>query len=330
MIMADASGRIVLANAEAGRLFGYGPDELLQHEIEVLVPAGSRTAHERFRADFHADPKARPMGADRELHGVRKDGTVVPVEVGLSPIQTREGWFVIAAIVDITERKRMQEELSRTRSLAAIGEMAATVAHEVRNPLASISGPLQMLAKEMAADDPRRELIHEILGQVQRLDDAVSGLLAISREPAVQRRPVVFAEAVEYVGRLLAEHERARGVRVRFVGDPRATLNVDPASLEQVLWNLFLNAAEAMKSEKEIRVTLEQDGARSCVSIIDSGAGISPDILSRLFRPFVTTKPHGTGLGLSLCRKLVEAHGGTITVASELDKGTTIRLEFPL
>jgi len=330
MIMVDDRGNIVLANAQAENLFGYSKQELLGQSIEKLVPERFRDQHPHHRSDFHTAPRSRPMGADRELYAVRKDGTEVPVEIGLNPIKTAEGEFVLAAVVDLTAMKRMQEELVRTQSLAAVGEMAAMVAHEVRNPLAAISGPLQILADDLKADDPHKGLMKEILGQVNRLDNTVRGLLAIAKPFSPKKQLMVLRQLVERIGRLVCEHELGRGIQFSYSGGTELSLSADPGLLEQVLWNLFLNAAEAMKGRGEIRVHIRNPSHAVELTISDSGGGIPPEVLQKLFRPFFTTKANGTGLGLALCRKIVEAHRGTIEIQSDLGKGSTVVLRFPI
>jgi PAS domain S-box-containing protein len=458
MLMADDKGKIVLVNTQAERLFGYPRQELLQQSIDLLIPHRFRGHHPKHRADFQTDPRARPMGADRDLHAVRKDGVEIPVEIGLNPIRTAEGSYVLAAVVDISERKRtqqaleqkneeierlasiveysqdailaatldgiiltwnhgarrifglsqrealgkpltqliaparaaefagilersrreeavdafetvgnasdgrpvdlrislsvirnpsgaadelsiilrditdmkkMQQELLRSQSLAAVGEMAATVAHEVKNPLAAISGPLQILAEDLPPGHPHKELMKEILGQVRRLDGTVRGLLAISKPTTLTRQTFIFREVAERVARLMVEHDSCRGIQIQVEGGEELPLSGDAALLEQVLWNLLLNSAEAMKAGGRIVVSLKEDAGDLVASITDSGAGIPPELLAKIFRPFVTTKRGGTGLGLPLCRKIVEAHGGAIDVSSQVGAGTTVRVRLP-
>jgi len=329
MLMVDESGKIVLANQQAEKLFGYSKAELLNQSIEMLVPGRFRGQHPRHRSDFHEAPRSRPMGVDRELFAVRKDGTEVPVEIGLNPIKTGEGAFVLAAVVDLTTMKKMQEELVRTKSLAAVGEMAATVAHEVRNPLAAISGPLQILADDLDADDPHKGLMKEILGQVKRLDNTVRGLLAIAKPTTPKKEALNLRELVGRIVRLMGDHHLGQSLRFDCEGGEGLTIAADPLLLEQVLWNLFLNAAEAMKGGGTIRVRIQESPQTLDVAISDTGAGMPPELLPKLFRPFFTTKTSGTGLGLALCRKIVEAHRATIDLSSEVGKGTTVTLKFP-
>jgi PAS domain S-box-containing protein len=329
MLMVDDRGRIVLANAQAEKLFGYSRQELLQQSIEKLVPDRFRDRHPRHRAEFHATPQPRPMGADRELYALRKDGTEVPVEIGLNPIRTAEGAFVLAAVVDLTVTKALQAEIVRTQRLAALGEMAATVAHEVKNPLAAISGPLQILADDLPPGDPHKELMKEVLAQVRRLDGTVQGLLAFAKPTTPRKQAIALRDFIDRIARISGAHQLGPGIRIRQESPADLAVSADPALIEQVLWNLFLNAAEAMKGTGEIVVTCSSTGGMVDLSVADSGAGIPPDLLQKLFRPFVTTKTTGTGLGLSLCRKIIEAHRGTIDISSTPGRGTTVHVRLP-
>jgi PAS domain S-box-containing protein len=330
MLMVDVQGRIVLTNAQTEILFGYSKAELLHSSIERLVPGRFRDRHPQHRADFHASPRSRPMGVDRELHALRKDGTEIPVEIGLNPIKTVEGEFVLASVVDLTAMKKMQAELVRTHSLAALGEMAATVAHEVKNPLAAISGPLQILADDFPAGDPRKDLMKEIVGQIKRLDNTVRGLLTFSKPITPSRQPILLSEFIDRIARTAMEHERGRGIRMRQEGPADLVLPADPGLLEQVFWNLFLNSAEAMKTGGEIVVTFQEAQGAVEVTVTDNGSGIPAEILQKVFRPFVTTKTSGTGLGLSHCRKIIESHGGWIDISSTPGKGTRVQFRLPL
>jgi PAS domain S-box-containing protein len=329
MLMVDDQGRIVLANAQAERLFGFARQELLGQSIEMLVPSRFRGRHPGHRAEFQAAPRSRPMGADRELYAIRKDGTEVPVEIGLNPIKTDEGSFVLAAIVDLTAFKRMQAEVVRNQNLAALGEMAATVAHEVKNPLAAISGPLQILADDLSPDDPRKGLMKEILGQVRRLDGTVRSLLSFAKPTILKKQQIRLREFLERMARLAGEHHLSRGIRFSQEAPADLVLSADPTLLEQVFWNLFLNSAEAMTGAGEVRVACRSSAEAVELTVADTGSGIAPELLDKLFRPFVTTKTSGTGLGLALCRKIVEAHHGSIGIASEPGRGTTVTLRFP-
>ena len=327
IIGATLDGHILSWNQGAKRLFGLSEDEALGKSI-LLLSAEDRTVE---FAEVQERIKQGGEVPSFETVGRGKDGQRIELSVTLSAVRDQGGQPNGLSLVarDITEFRRMQQEVIRTQSLAAVGEMAATVAHEIKNPLAAISGPIQIIADDLKAGDPRKDLLKEVLGQVKRLDGTVRGLLAISKPYTPKKQLVLLGDLMERIVRMMAMHDSARGVRISLEGGEGLTFSADPALLEQVFWNLFLNSAEAMKSGGEIKVSIRATPKTVDMTIADSGAGIPADILPRIFRPFVTTKPSGTGLGLPLCRNIVEAHGGTIEITSDVGRGTTVRLQFP-
>jgi signal transduction histidine kinase len=169
----------------------------------------------------------------------------------------------------------------------------------------------------------------EILGQVRRLDGTVRSLLTFAKPTTPKKHPILLREFLERMARLAGEHHLGRGIRFTQEGPADLVLLADPALLEQVYWNLFLNAAEAMKGAGDLRMTSRVTADAVELEVADAGGGIAPELLGRLFRPFVTTKTSGTGLGLAICRKIVEAHQGSIAISSDAGQGTRVTLRFP-
>ncbi len=229
---------------------------------------------------------------------------------------------------DLTDLKAMQEELVRTHGLAVVGEMAATVAHEIKNPLAGISGAIQVLAEGMPKGDGRREVVGEILDQVHRLDRTVRDLLNFARPIAPVRQSLNLAESLNGAWSLLSPQSDAKGVRFSLDAAASMELRADPQLLRQVWINLFLNAIEAMPKGGEV-VARVQPGETVRIEIQDSGNGIDPAAIEKIWRPFFTTKTRGTGLGLPLVKKIVDAHGGRIWCESEPSKKTSFFVEIP-
>jgi signal transduction histidine kinase len=253
------------------------------------------------------------------------------MSVTVSPVRDPQGrlsGFSVAAR-DITELKRMREEVDRSQRLAALGEMAASIAHEIKNPLAAISAPLQVFMDGLGSGDARRDILKEVLGQVNRLDATVRNLLRLSRPWSADKRPVILRTELERVAHFAGEHEGVQGRRIVVEGGEGLSVPLDPALIEQVVWNLLLNAAQSMKGPGEIRCALRETASGVELSITDRGGGIPPELLPKVFQPFVTSKPGGTGLGLAICRRIMDAHGGTIGIESQLGVGTTVRLRFP-
>jgi two-component system, NtrC family, sensor histidine kinase PilS len=318
-------GGVSTWNRAAERLFGYSAGEARSLALSRLAP-GRELAElvERARREEH--------GSTCETVGCAKDGREVELSVTVSPVKdvrARLSGLSVAAR-DITELKRMRDEVGRSQRLAALGEMAASIAHEIKNPLAAISAPLQVLLDGLPAGDTRRDIMGEILGQVNRLDTTVRNLLLLSKPWSPKKHPVVLRNEVERVAHFAGEHESVRGVKVGFEGGEGLVVPLDASLVEQVLWNLILNAAQSMRGRGEIRCAIRESSSTTIeLSIADSGGGISPELLPKVFQPFVTSKPGGTGLGLAICRRIMEAHGGAIGIESQVGVGTTVRLRFP-
>jgi signal transduction histidine kinase len=229
-----------------------------------------------------------------------------------------------------------QEQLARADRLATIGEMAAAMAHEIRNPLTAISGVLSVLARDFRPEDPRHKVLQETHLVIGRLNKSVEDILHYSRPSAPRLQAVSLGEVVDRTFSLV--EGEAKKVRVRLVREPAngidPVVNVDPQQVQQVLVNLILNALQASAAEGEIRVRTfrrEDNGTEgpACIEIEDNGKGMSPEETARAFQPFFSTKAQGTGLGLAIARQIVEGHEGAISLDSTLGKGTRVRVDFP-
>ena len=352
LLMTDAAGAIVLVNREVERLFGYSREELLGKAVDHLVPARFREGHGGFRRSFVGEPRVRAMGAGRELYGLRKDGTEVAVEIGLTPVATEEGLFVLASIVDIgarkqaeEERRRLEEELRQAQKLEAVGTLAGGIAHDFNNILFAIMGYAEMAGKaksrKLAAAD-----LDELVKAAARGRDLVDRILAFSRRRPEERRPLELGLAVaEAVKLLRATLPASIEVRERITADAPAILG-DATSVHQILMNLATNAAHAMPSGGVLEVSVEpryltdsavrshpglHEGPYAVLAVKDSGAGMDRETMARVFEPFFTTKPkgRGTGLGLSIVHTIVRRHEGAIELQSQPGTGTTVTCFFP-
>ena len=235
-----------------------------------------------------------------------------------------------AARIKHREREAMEERLTRAEHLAQLGQLAASLAHAIKNPLAGISGAIQIIRGSMSPGNPHRPVIDEILAQIDRLDATVKDLLVYSRPRAPARISIDLNELIARALNVLREEPTLRRIRVRHVRKntlPR--ILADERQLEQVVMNLLLNAADASNEGEKVTITTSSAGSIR-MEIADQGIGMDPDILQRAFEPFHTTKTKGTGLGLPICRQIVEAHGGRIKVESAQRVGTTVAVELPL
>ncbi|MBY0277407.1 PAS domain S-box protein [Candidatus Binatia bacterium] len=353
MIMTDEAGRIVLANSQAEKLFGYTRAELSGMSVERLVPERMRAAHPSERARFAADPKTRTMGAGRDLHALRKDGTEIPVEIGLNPLETRDGMFVLSAIIDITERKRAEEERERlaARERAALAEareasrakdeFLTVLSHELRTPLNAILGWSSMLRSGTVSADEMPRAIETIERNARHQTRIVSDILDVSR--IIRGRfnlditrcdPVAI---VDTVMNSLRPAARAKRLTLRSTLAPVLEILADAGRLEQIVWNLVSNAIKFTPKGGTVDVELRDLESHLMLIVQDTGQGIAPEFLPHVFDRFSqadsssTRVQGGLGLGLAIVRHLVELHGGTITAHSAgANQGARFSVMLPL
>ena len=334
VVVADGQGRIVLFNPEAQKLFGYSREDALGKPIELLLPEEWRGGHERERAAYGADPQPRPMGRDRDLLGLRRDGSAFDVEVGLTPIR-REGRLLVAAfIIDISRRK----ELERVKD-----EFLALGSHEIRNPLASILAALSILEEDIAerlTGDDRRHF-EMALRESRRLKRILDGYLDLEK---IEAGGVEFKLAATPVASIVAKaveaarvQEEARGLRFDVTdGSPGAESLVDPDRLQQALANLLSNAAKFTPPGGAITVSVSEAGGWVRLAVADDGPGISEKFRARLFRRFsqdrsapAAVRDRGAGLGLSIIKAIVEHMKGRVGFEPRPGRGSTFFIELP-
>jgi len=228
----------------------------------------------------------------------------------------------------------LERALSRQERLAALGHLAAGVAHEVRNPLNAIGMGVQRLQREFAPLEGAEEFHHlctVIRGEVARLNAIVQDFLQLARLPALQREPIAVAILLREVAALMKAEAQAHTVHLTLqVPEGLPTLIADPQQLKQALINLLLNAIQATPPRGAVQVTAAAEAEALRIAVIDSGRGIAPDLMERIFDPYFTTKPQGTGLGLPIALRIIEAHGGTLDVKSTLGRGTTVEVCLPI
>src|SRR5213080_2672525 len=348
MIMVNHEGQITLANLQAEKTFGYSREELLGRPIEMLVPERLRSGHRGFRHDYLCDPQARPMGAGRELFGRRKDGSEVPVEIGLSPIHTSKGLLVLASIVDITERKLAELEAARQRHdlahlgrVTALGELSSSLAHELTHPITAILSNAQAAQRFLADDDVDldevREILNDIVTQDQRAGEVIHGLRQLLKkgEPQEHCDDVDVNEVAREVLKLMRNDLINQNVTVDTdLAQNLPAIRGDRVQLQQVVLNLLLNACEAMTdsdaSERQLLITSKLENGAVWMSVTDRGGGIPEEKLEQVFERFFTTKKEGMGLGLSICRSIINEHEGKIWATKNSDRGATFHFSLPI
>lgn len=346
IIIVDGKGRIVDVNPHAIQLFGYDRKELVGQAVEMLVPSAIRSAHEKHRISFAANHRARPMGLGLELFAHRKDGTEFPVEISLGPLVTESEILVSASIVDITARKKMEQQLRVSQRVEAIGRLAGGVAHDFNNLLTVILGSCDALADELPADHTGLRKLELMKKAASSAADLTRQLLAFGRKQILQPRIIESKEIVRSVGGLL---KRLIGENIDFQVsvDPSAgCINADYGQIEQILVNLVTNARDAMPDGGRLEIEVSNaelgeayrdthppvaPGSYVMIAVSDTGKGMDRETQAQIFDPFFTTKEigKGSGLGLATVYGIVKQSGGYIWVYSELDRGTVFRIYLP-
>jgi PAS domain S-box-containing protein len=346
LVISDQRGTIIHLNESALRMFGYSREELLGQTIETLLPERLRNSHQEHRAGYSEHPHVRPLAVGMELLARRKDGTEFPVEVSLGPVATKDGLLVSGTIVDISERKKIEQQLRLAQRMEAIGQLAGGIAHDFNNLLAVIMGTADIIVDALPRGDPLGRKVEMIRSAGSSAADLIRQLLAFSRQQMIQ--PVALD--------VRAVMERSRGMLQRIIGediefeifveDSVGSIKADPGQIEQVLLNLAANARDALPKGGRITIrasNVELDasdkkkhdpvvpGPYVMVSIEDTGCGMDLKTQARIFDPFFTTKElgKGTGLGLATVYGIVKQTGGYIWVYSEVGHGTIFRMYLP-
>jgi PAS domain S-box-containing protein len=341
MVITRGDGRIVLVNRQVEEMFGYQRHELLDHPIEMLMPERFRDAHLKHRAHYTHDPQTRSMGGGLELYGLRKDGSEFSVEISLSPLVSDEGMLVSSAIRDVTERKQTEDALKRSaaelaRSNAELEQFAYVASHDLQEPLRAVSGCVQLLQQHYQGQLDARadELITHAVHGSSRMQTLIRDLLAYARVSTRGRdlEPIDSAAVLkEALSNLATVIQESGGVVSH---GPLPTVATDPTQLLQVLQNLIGNAIKYRGDRPpEVHIDVERRAGEWQFTVRDNGIGIEPQYFERIFGIFQrlhTRKEYpGTGIGLALCKKIIERHGGRIWVVSQPGEGSAFCFTIP-
>jgi two-component system, LuxR family, sensor kinase FixL len=342
MIVIDSQGIIQSFSTTAERLFGYAAEEVAGRNVSVLMPSPYRGQHDGYLTRYLATGEKRVIGSGRVVVGLRKDGSTFPMELSVGEMLSGERRSFTGFIRDLTERQETQQrlhdvqaELAHMSRFTAMGEMASTLAHELNQPLTAVVGYLNGCRRILNGMEGServivRDAIERAAEQALRAGQIIRRLREFvargESEPHVER----LAKLIEEASALALVGVKEAGIRVSFTFDPRVTfVFVDKIQIQQVILNLMRNAIEAMQetSRRELTIyTAEIDDATVEVSVADTGPGIAEEIAAQLFQPFITTKSHGMGVGLSISRTIIEAHGGRLWVEPNPGGGTIFHL----
>ena len=337
MIVIDEKARIQSFSKTAERLFGYTPEELLGENVKILMPSPYREQHDGYVARYLTTGERRIIGIGRVVVGLRKDGSTFPMELSVGEMRLPTGRYFTGFVRDLTERQKtearlqeLQAELIHMSRFTALGEMASALAHEINQPLTAITNYLKGCRRllEQSSDERApilRDAVEKAAEQALRAGQVIRHLRDFVARGESERHVENLPKLIEEASALALVGAKERGIRVIYRFDPTAEFVLaDRIQIQQVLLNLMRNAIEAMEDapRRELIVsTMPMDDGMARISVADTGTGLAPEVAKQLFQPFITTKRHGMGVGLSICRTIVEAHGGKIWADSMADQG---------
>lgn len=325
IITVDKVGKIILFNPAASILTGISAGKALgtNYKDIGLPPALIRL--------LEATLENETTGMTKEEIFSRSDSNSIAVAISTSGLLDEEDLVgALAIIIDLREKRLLEAQVLRANRLAGLGELAAGIAHEIRNPLTAVKGYSQVLEDELAHDDPKREYTAVIVKEVNRLERIVQGLLAFARPSVSHFARINLNDVIEETLILVENSAFKHRIDLQKEYGRNVEAEVDKDQIKQILLNIFLNASQAIQGHGRIRIITQHEEDNVSISILDSGIGISKDIIDKLFDPFFTTKEKGTGLGLAIVHQLIELHGGKIEVRCVMNSGTEFKLILPI
>jgi two-component system sensor kinase FixL len=345
MVVIGEDGLMHSFSAAAERLFGYAAEEAIGRNVGLLMPEPDRGRHDSYVARYRSTGERRIIGVGRVVTGLRKDGTTFPMHLSVGEMRSGDSRFFTGFIRDLTERQEtraklheLQANLFHVSRLSALGEMASSLAHELNQPLAAINNYLKGCRRLLeSSGDPRIKTIRDALDkaadQALRAGEIIRRLRDFVTRRESDKTILRVSRLIEEASALALVGAREQGVKVRVRIDPSVQcVLADGVQIQQVLVNLMRNALEAMvgSERRELDITVARmNDLMAEVMVSDTGAGIAPEILPRLFESFVTTKETGMGVGLSISKTIIEAHGGRLWVEANPIGGTIFKLTLP-
>jgi PAS domain S-box-containing protein len=343
VVVMTAAGTIADWNDRAVSTFGWTRDEVIGRPMaDLVIPQRYRDAHQAGLKRYLRTGKAVVLGKRIEVSGLRKNGEEFPLELSISPVETPDGLAFVGCLRDMTDiyaLRQARAEVARVTQRMAMDEMAASIVHEINQPLAAIAtnaqAGLRWLTRATPDIDEARAALARVVADGRRASEVVAGIRMMFKS---EGRPTTTHDVNELIREVLTlvhgdvENQRV-SVHTEFA-DELPQVPANPVQLRQVLVNLVMNAVDAMSSiadrQRVLRLKTQLHQPDCLISVEDSGAGIDPQNVQRIFDPFFTTKSHGMGMGLAICRSVVENHGGRLSVARNLPYGTIFQVMLPI
>jgi two-component system sensor kinase FixL len=346
MVVIDERGIVQSLSATAERMFGYTADEVCGRNVSMLMPSPHRDSHDAYLARYLRTGERRIIGLGRVVAGQRKDGAIFPMELEVGEVRGAGHRLFTGFVRDLSERqateRRLQElqsELSHVSRLSEMGQMASALAHEVNQPLTAATNyveaaRLMLTSGSGIAPDRLTTVIDSVATQITRAAQIIRRLHDFIKKGETSQRAEDVTKVIAEASALALIGTKERGVKLQVRSAPNLPpVLIDAIQIQQVIVNLMRNAIEAMEVSERRELTIAnamEEGGRVRVSIVDTGPGIAPEIADRLFQPFVTTKAQGMGVGLSICRSIIESHGGELAMEANPGGGTIFRFSLPV
>jgi two-component system sensor kinase FixL len=322
---------IVGYNLGAEKIFGYPRREALGKDLSIIIPPPHKERHWDYVRRYIATRSPHVIGKHVQLNAQRRDGSEFPMSISFSVAEVQGDLYFTGIVRDITEYKRMEDQLLQAERLAAVGNTVSHIAHEIKNPLAIIGGFAQQLQKIPGLDDKSQHKLGIIMEEVRRLEDMIAQMRDFVKHPSIKKEPGNMEVLLDEVVEMFEDACKEQDVTLQREKAPESpTLSFDRQQIRQVLINLFKNALEAMPHGGKLTVVSRVKEPHLEVSISDTGQGMTPEVKANIFQPYFTTKEKGTGLGLAICQSILEEHGGGIAVDSAPGVGSTFTIQIPL
>ncbi|MFQ5640774.1 MAG: PAS domain S-box protein [bacterium] len=336
IITINDRGIIESVNKAVERLFGYRAHELLGQNVKILMSGADKVMHDRYLANYIKTGSKKIIGIGREVVGCKKNGKIFPLHISVSEFFLGSERKFTGIVHDLTEQKSLQEKILQTERLAIIGKMAAKVAHEVRNPLSSVSLNAELLEDEIqnyesSDNEEAKSLIKSMIQEIDRVTSMTDEYLQFSRLPESSPERETFKTVIDEIVEFLGNELKQKNIELVFKdSNPPQEVLLDRTQFRRVLINLMRNAIESMPTGGVLKVWTKKNERFGVLFIQDTGVGIPEDKVDHIFEPFFTTKDFGTGLGLAITQQIILEHGGQIYCKSKVNVGTTLKIEIPL
>jgi two-component system, LuxR family, sensor kinase FixL len=328
IIVIDDRGLIQAFNPSAERLFGYTVSDVIGRNVTMLMPSPDREQHDGYLRHYLTTGEQKIIGIGREVTGLKNDGTRFPVHLSVGEMVSDGKRSFTGILHDLSDRVALEQRLAEQKALAKLGEMAAVVAHEVKNPIAGIRGALQVITSRMPAEQRDRAILLDIITRLDALNRIVQDMLMFARPRALRQEPVPLGSLLRETAALIERDPGMLNLEIGVSGS--ADIVGDREMLQVVFQNILMNAAQAMEGQGRIDVTIANTNGRCRVAIADRGPGMADEVREKAFDAFFTTKHRGTGLGLPIAKRVIDAHAGAIHIDVRPEGGTTISVDLPL